>query len=100
MANTDRKKLLNILRFALGTILLGLLGCVYFMGIVCPSFDSPFQAIYRGIGYGLIYPLYFLLIPAYMNKYFPDIGHAGAIASIVSAILTVILLFITFPLQI
>jgi hypothetical protein len=84
----------------LGIILFGIFGWVYSMGIVSPVFIHPFGAIYRGLGIGFIYPLYFLFIPTYKNKVSSNIPYSGAITSIFSFVLTLILLFITFPLQI
>lgn len=87
-----------VLRLIIGVILYGLFGWIFFIGIVCPNFNHPFITIYRGIGSGMIYPLYFLLIPTYTNKIYPDICYSGAIVSVGSFIVTVILLFTTFPL--
>lgn len=99
MKNNNQNKLQFILRLILRIILFGIFGWVYFMGIVCPSFTPPFGAIYRGLGIGFIYPLYFLIIPTYQNKDFLDIPYSGAITSIFSFALTLIFLLITFPLQ-
>lgn len=72
----------------------------FFIGIAYPDFDRPFITIYRGIGAGMIYPLYFLLIPTHTNKVHPDIRYSGAIVSVGSFIVTVILLFNTYPLNV
>lgn len=100
MTNNNQIKLRSILRLIMGIILFGVLGWIYFMGITCPEFERPFIVIYRGIGCGMIYLLYFFLIPTYVNKLFQEVCYSGAIVSAISFILTVILLFITFPLQI
>lgn len=99
MKNNNQKKLQVILRLIIGVILYGILGWVYFIGIASPNFDYPFIVVYRGLGCGMAYPLYFFLIPTYTNKVFPDIRYSGAIVSAVSFIITVILLFAIFPLH-
>lgn len=98
MANSNKNKIQVTLRLIIGVILYGLFGWVFFMGIVCPNFDRPFIMVYRGIGSGMIYPIYFLLIPTYTNKIFPNYPYSGAIVSVGSFIITLILLFATFPL--
>ena len=92
-------KLRSILKFIIGIVIFSALGWVYFMGITCPTYEPPINAIYRGIGCGMIYPLYFLLIPPFVNKFVPDIRYSGIIVSAVSFVLSVILFFITCPLQ-
>lgn len=99
MENNNQNKLQVISRIILAIVLFGIFGWVYFMGIVSPSFIYPFGGIYRGLGIGFIYPLYFIFIPAYKNKISPNIPYLGVITSILSFVLTLILLFITFPLQ-
>lgn len=89
-------KLLQILRFVVGIIIFGVLGYVYFIGITYSNFEPSFTVIYRGLGCAMVYPLYFLLIPTYVNKAFTDIRYSGAMASAFSFILTVVLLLITF----
>lgn len=98
MENKDQNKVQDVLRLIIGVIIYGLFGWIYFIGIVCPNFNHPFIMIYRGIGSGMIYPLYFLFIPTYTNKILPNIRYSGAIVSVVSFIITLILLFTTFPL--
>lgn len=99
MKNNNQNKLQVILRSILAIILFGIFGWVYFMGIVSPVFIPPFGVIYRGLGVGFIYPLYFVFIPAYKNKISTNTPYLGVITSIISFVLTLILLFITFPLQ-
>lgn len=100
MANKKQSKIKVFLRLIIGIILYGLLGWIFFIGIACPNFNRPFITIYRGIGAGMIYPLYFLLIPTHTNKVHPDIRYSGAIVSVTSFIVTVILLFNTYPLNV
>lgn len=99
MKNNNQNKISIVLRLIIGVILYGLFGWIFFIGIAYPNFNRPFILIYRGIGSGMIYPLYFLLIPTYTNKIFPNTPYAGAIVSAASFIVTVILLFTTFPLN-
>lgn len=100
MANNNQNKIKVVLRLIIGIILYGLFGWIFFIGIACPNFNRPFIMIYRGIGSGMIYPLYFLLIPTYTNKTFPNVRYSGAIVSVASFIVTVILLFTTYPLNV
>ena len=99
MEDNNQKKPLRILKLIIGIFLFGAFGWVYFMGIISPDFGPHFNAIYRGIGCGMLAPFYFTLVPTYTKKAFPDIRYSGAIVTVVSLILTGILLFITFPLQ-
>lgn len=92
-------KLLRAFRVAGAILQCGGLGWVYFMGIICPRFPPPYQAVYRGIGYGFGYLLYFILVPMYIKKNLPDLQYGGVIVSAASFVLTVALLVITFPLQ-
>lgn len=96
---SKNNKMTLILRLILGTIAFGLFGCIYYMGIVCPSFKPPFDVIYRGIGCGMVFPVYFLLVPGYIKKLFPESRYLGAIVSAASFIIAVVLVFIIFPMQ-
>lgn len=99
MKDLKPNKLPPIVNLIIDIIIFSILAWVYFMGIVCPSFESTFKGIYRGIGIGMQTALYFLLIPTYINQTIPDIPHSGAIVSVSSFILSIILLYIIYPLQ-
>ena len=100
MSNNNQNKIKDVLRLIILAVIYGMFGWVYFMGIVCPIFNHPFIMIYRGIGIGMLYPLYSILIPIHINKIFPDARYSGAIVSVVSIILALILLFTTYPLNV
>lgn len=97
MKNSNQNKLQFITGLIFNIIVFSIFGWIYFIGIVSPNFESPFGLIYRGIGCGMVYPLYSLLIPTYMNKYFSEIRYSGVIVSVASFIITLILLITTFP---
>jgi hypothetical protein len=99
MANKQRSKIRSGINLTATVLVFSVLGWVYFMGIVCPDFASPFREIYRGLGSGMLYVIYFQLIPAYMQKFFPSIRPAAVLVPLISAVITVILLFTAFPQQ-
>lgn len=100
MKFSNHKKTIHIITFSIHIIFFGLLGWVYFIGIINPSFKLPYGTIYRSIGFGVVPLLYFKFIPTYVNKEYSEIRDSGVIASSISFVISLILLAITLPLQI
>jgi hypothetical protein len=100
MENKNKRKLPTSVNLFMTVLVFSIFGWVYYMGIVCPSFASPFREIYRGIGSGMLFLLYFQLIPVYIKRFFPSFRYAPAVVSLVSAVITVVLLISVLPLQV
>ena len=100
MVNNNRGQLRTVINLTATSLVFSLFGWIYFMGIVCPRFASPFAALYRGLGTGMLYLLYFQLMPSYVKRFFPGVRYAPAAVPLASAVITVILLFAAFPLQV
>ncbi len=97
MSNKINIKLLKSIRIVIGIICFTILGWVYSMGIVTPQFEAPFDYLYRGLGGGMVYPLFFIFIPMYIKSVFPNSRYLGNIVATIVSIFTVILLFATYP---
>lgn len=96
----NQKNVFLTMKFIVFISYLTAFNLVYWLGIVSPNFGVSFNPWYRGIAIGLMNLLYFYFIPTYTNKIFLDIKHAGIIASVLSFLLSTILLFVVFPLQV